>query len=412
MKYKSMIWWLCILLVTGLFNGCSTTNAAGNSSGEQAGLKAVSAVKQNNAGGGNAIRVTADRDIEKLYLHGSQLPDQTGLKIIKFNNGRFYGLGHGLSDDGCLSRSCFQFDFNRNFTESINGSRCYYTDAKEFPAGSGIFYYVQADQDSENARFMRINYNTFHDEILLDTGNIAFDDVVSFCPGGQSVYYLDRRDNCIWQQTFADGVKEKICENPADASKVNEIYVCNRSVYIMLYDSCIKINMTDNTRSDAISGRILCRYEHEIYFLNTKNIICIYNIYTGETVETGVFSLYSRPFCAGKWTAILSNPSGTIYIWDTEQNRVVQQIKHDNIRHLAGAFENGYFLYTVSTDMLGVIDVKNQTDELIDVGGFLSVAGNPIDRWFIDENYLYAQDVCDQESGELRGDEFYRLYLH
>lgn len=384
------------MLVAGLFTGCSTTNAAYSSSGGQTDLKAV----------------TADRDVEKLYLHGSQLPDQTDLKIIKFDNGLFYGLGHGQSGDGCRSRSYFRFDFTRNFTENISGSRCYYTDAEEFPVGSGIFYYVQADQDLEKARFMRINYNTFHDEILLDTGNIAFDDVVSFCPGGQSVYYLDRRDNGIWQQSFADGAKEKICENPEDASKVNEIYVSNHAVYIMLYDSCIKIDRSTNARTEVISGRVLCRYDHEIYFLNTKNIICIYDVYTGETVETGVFSLYSRPYCAGRWTAILSNPSGTIYIWDTEQKKVVQQIRHDNIRHLAGAFENRYFLYTASSDMLGVIDVKNRTDELIDTGGFLEAAGNPIDRWYIDENYLYAQDVCDPESGEQRGDEFYRLYLH
>ena len=68
------------------------------------------------------------------------------------------------------------------------------------------------------------------------TGDIAFADIVSICPGGQSVYYLDRRDNCIWQQSFADGGKKKNYENPTDASNVNEIYVCNNSIYIMQYD--------------------------------------------------------------------------------------------------------------------------------------------------------------------------------
>ena len=401
------------MLTSGLLTGCGMTDAAGNSAGGQSGVKAVSAVKQNDAESSNVVRAPADeKDIEKLYLHGSQLPNQTDLRIIKFENGRFCGLGHGPSDDGSQSKSCFTFDFNRSFTESINGSRCYYTDAKEFPVGSGIFYYVQADQDAERARFMRINYNTFTDDILLDTGNIALDDIVSFYPGGQSVYYLDRRDNCIWKQSFVDGRKEKICESPVEASKVEEIYVYNNSVYVTQYDSCMKIDTVNDTRADVISGRILSRYDHEIYFLNIKNIICIYNVYTGETVETGVFSLYSRPYCTGRWTAILSNPAGTIYIWDTEQKKVVQRIKHDSIRHLAGAFENRYFLYTISTDTLGVIDVKNQTDALIDIGSFLSVAGNPIDRWYIDENYLYAQDVCDPESGEQRGDEFYRFYLH
>ena len=327
MKHKSTVWWLCALLAAGLFTGCSLTDAAGSSSGAQTGAKAVSAMTQNDVGNGNIVQATADGDIEKLFLHGSQLPNQTDLKIIKFENGNFYGLGHGPSDDGCRSRSCFKFNFNRNFTESINGSRCYYTDAKEFPVGSGIFYYIQTDQDSTNARFMRINYNTFTDETLLDTGAITFDDVVSFCPGGQSVCYLDRRDNCIWQQSFTDGGKKRICENPTDAANVDEIYVCNNSVYIMQYDSCTKVDMINNTRTNVISGRVLCRYDHEIYFLNTKNIICIYNIYTGETVETGVFSLDAKPCCMGRWTAILSSPADTIYIWDTEQKKVVQQIK-------------------------------------------------------------------------------------
>ncbi len=373
----------------------------------------MSVAKQNDAGSSYAVRVPeGDGDIEKLYLHGSQLPNQTDLRIIKFENGRFYGLGHGPSGDGCRSRSCFKFDFNRNFTEIISGSRCYYTDAQEFPVGSGIFYYVQADQGSAEARFMRINYNTFAEEVLLDTRNITLDDIVSFYPNGQSVYYLDRRDNCIWQQSFTDGSKKKICENPLNASEVNEIYVYNNAVFVTSYDSCIKNDTSDNTRTDVISGRILSRYDHEIYFLNIKNIICIYNIYTGETTETGVFSLDSRPYCMGRWTAILSNPANTIYIWDTEQKKVVQQIRHSNIRHLAGACENRYFLYTISTDAIGVIDVKNQTDELIDTENFRSVAGNPIDRWYIDENYLYAQDICDPESGEQRGDEFYRLRLN
>jgi hypothetical protein len=48
---------------------------------------------------------------------------------------------------------------------------------------------------------------------------------------------------------------------------------------------------------------------------------------------------------------------------------------------------------------------------LIDIRSFRSVAGNPIDRWYIDENYLYAQDTYDPETGEQRGDAFYRLSL-
>jgi WD40 repeat protein len=412
MKHKLAVWWLCGLLITGLFTGCAMTGATGSSAGKPPIAKTVSIVKQNNAENDTVVQGPADdKDIEKLYLHGSRLPEQTDLRVLKFENGRFYGLGHGPSDDGCRLKSCFKFDFYRNFSESIDGSRCFYSDAQEFPVGSGIFYYVQADQDSQEARFMRVNYNTFTDEILLDTRNIALDDIVSFCPGGQSVYYLDRRDNCIWQQSFADGGKVKICEIPADSSEVNEIYVYNNAAYVMRYDSCMKIDTINNTRADVISGRILNRYDHEIYFLNIKNIICIYDIYTGETVETGVFSLYSRPYCMGRWTAILSNPANTIYIWDTEQKKVVQQIKHDKIRHLAGAYENRYFLYTISTDTLGVIDIKAGTDELIDIRSFRSVAGNPIDRWYIDENYLYAQDIYDPESGEQRGDEFYRLSL-
>lgn len=412
MKYKLTAWWLCLTLTAGLLSGCGMTGMAGNSASKSSGLKAVSIAKQNDSGSSYVVRGPADeKDIEKLFLHGSQLPNQTDLSILKFENGHFYGLGHGPSDDGCRSRSCFMFDFNKNYKECIDGGRCYYEDAQEFPVGSGIFYYVQADQDSTRARFMRINYNTFTDEILLDTGNVTLDDIVSFYPSGQSVYYLDKRDNCIWQQSFTDGGRKKICESPVDASKVNEIYVYNNSVYVMQHDSCIKLDANDNTRINVISGRILSRYDHEIYFLNIKNIICIYNIYTGETVETGVFSLYSRPYCMGRWTAILSNPASTIYIWDTEQNKVVQQIRHENIRHLVGAYENRYFLYTLSADTLGVIDVKDQTDELIDTGSFQSVAGNPIDRWYIDENYLYAQDICDPECSKQRGDEFYRLSL-
>jgi hypothetical protein len=413
MKQKLMVWWLCVLLAAGLFSGCGMTDAVSSSESKRPGVNAASIMTQNSAVNECVVRVpTDDKDIEKLYLHGSQLPKQTGLKILKFKNGHFYGLGHGPSDDGCRIKSSFKFDFNRNFTENINGSLCFYTDAQEFPVGSSIFYYAQADKDSRGVRFMRINYNTFTDEILLDTGNTGLDDIVSFCPNGQSVYYLDRRDNCVWEQRFSDGAKEKICESPVDASKVNEIYVCNNTVYFMQHDSCIKIDTMNNTRADVISGRILSRYDHEIYFLNIKNIICIYNIYTGETVDTGVFSLYSRPYCMGRWTAILSNPTGTIYIWNTEQKKVVYKIRHDNIRHLEGTYENRYFLYSVSSDILGVIDVESLTDELIDIGCFRSVAGNPIDRWYIDENYLYAQDIYGPESGEPRGDEFYRLRLN
>lgn len=412
MNQRAIVLWLSVLIFAGLLTGCSVSKALRDVIGKQENAELVSVVEETEERNDGIVKVPVDgRAITKLVLTGSQLPNQNNLRIIKFHNGTFYGLGHGPAEDGYRLESSFRFDFNGNFTEGINSSRCFYSDVHEFPVGSSIFYYLQADKDSSAARFKRINYNTFHDEILLDPGNITLDDIAAFYPNGQSVYYLDRRDNFIWKQSFSDGRKKKICECPVDSAEVKEIYVYNNAVYISQYDSCIKADTVRNTREEVISGRILDRYDHYIYFLSSSNVVCVYDTYTGETTETGVFSLYEKPGCMGRWAAILSSPARTIYIWDTEQKKVVREIKQDTIRHLAGAYENRYFLYVISATRLGVIDTKENTDYVIDTGSFAATAENPIDRWFIDRNYLYGQDIFDPNLEEERGDVFYRISL-
>lgn len=58
---------------------------------------------------------------------------------------------------------------------------------------------------------------------------------------------------------------------------------------------------------------------------------------------------------------------------------------------------------------LGVINLNAGKDYIIDVAALIEQAGTPVDEWYLEGKYLYAQDICDWDIGVLLPDGFYRI---
>ena len=252
---------------------------------------------------------------------------------------------------------------------------------------------------------MRLDCEAFQAEFLLEDRNTSFDNIAAFCPGSQALYYLDRRDDMIRQLRYSDGRVSEIIRCPVDASLVNEIQFIGNALYVLQYDSCLKLDPSTEKKETVINGQLLGNSEKEIYYLNSKSILCVYSTETGRSTETGIFTTLTKPYVMGQWTAFLSNPGNIVYVWDAKQDKIVLQAAHEKLKHIAGAFNNRYFLYTDSAGILGILDMKEQTDRLIDISCFTDAAGSSIDRWYFDGQYLYAQNIQDPDTG----DAFYRL---
>jgi hypothetical protein len=422
MKRRLSVCCLCVLLLTGLCTGCNYVKAAHGADKSQTKADEASVREETqNVSSSSVLVPVGSNPVEKLMLSDSRLSSLSDLQIIKFDRGTFYGLGFGMNNGDCCTDSLYRFDFNGCHTAQISGGSCIYSEAREFPVGSGIFYYLQANEMPEGVRFMRLDSAAFQVELLLDDSSIAFDNIAAFCPGSHAAYYLDRRDNMICQLRYSDSRVSEVIRCPVDASLVNEIHYIGNELYVLEYDSCVKLNPSTGEAETAASGQILGSSEKEIYYLNDKSILCVYSAETGRSTETGVFTTLTKPYVMGQWTAFLSNPGKVVYVWDAEQGQIVMQASHKKIKHMAGACGGRYFLYTDSADMLGILDIKEQADWLIDVSCFAETAGSPIDRWYFDGQYLYAQDISEpstivtsgtatgEASEEAAGDAFYRL---
>ncbi|MDR1135942.1 MAG: hypothetical protein LBL49_07160 [Clostridiales Family XIII bacterium] len=322
--------------------------------------------------------------------------------------------------------SFYKFDFNGNFSESIDDDHYFYMEPQEYPKGSNVFYYLLNEKASPSKKLMRLDYNTFQEEVLLDFSGEAIDEYVDFYIDEHSVYYLNYTDHSIWQMTFDNGTKTKLfagAENLISDYDNGAFYFLSKEGVFCIYDvSSGKINEIGRFGNEIVSkakffGKWLNR--RCLYYTHDADGVIVQYVYDIDTNENHIiaesvksnYAAFSKPAFMGDLVGILSYPRNTIYIWDSEENKLAERliIEHDKIDLFVGAYEDRYFLYSVGDTLLGIIDMITRTDYIIDIAALIEQTGGAIDYWFLEGNYLYAQDVCDWSVSVDSPDEFYRI---
>ncbi|MDR2088027.1 MAG: DUF5050 domain-containing protein [Clostridiales Family XIII bacterium] len=375
------------------------------------------------------VSVTLDaRQIEKLSLPQSRICSQISLSIKKLKNGVFYGLGHGPSGDGYREFSFYKFDFNGNVSENIDDARYFYMEPVEYPEGSNVFYCLSNEKNSPSKKLARIDFNNFQEETLMDLSEESPDESAEFCVDGRSVYYLNDEDHSVRQATFDGGKKIKLFEsakNLISDKRNNTFCFLNDEGNFCIYDlSSGKFNETGRLGDEIMkmSGPFGNRLNDGcLYYTRNDAGVArqyVYDIDSGEKRVAAESTscddgrpAFSKPCFMGTRAGILSYAQNTIYIWDSKKNKTVERlaIGHDKIDQLIGAYENRYFTYSAGDKLLGIIDTETRTDYVLDISALAGQTKGSVDFWFLEGNYLYAQDVCEWDVGADSPDEFYRI---
>ncbi len=163
--------------------------------------------------------------------------------------------------------------------------------------------------------------------------------------------------------------------------------------------------------------------KQKIYFTGTKDnklTLYEYNLGNGENTmrlqSENKDDAFSNPYFMGKWVAVVSYPTSTIYYWNSDELdsiKEIQSIGINSIVEVNSEADKGDLLYTFEDETkLGLLDMEHDKNYNIDISSLISETKHPISFWYFNENTIYCQDICDWDLGENNPDRFYKIKLN
>lgn len=441
-----------LLIIVLLFTACVSINNKNNTKNKE----------QTNIIETTKLSVDL-HNIEKLLLSECKILKEVSLNIIGLDDGMFLGLGYGPSGDGYRKKAIYKFNSKGDFKEKIEKDFYTYANIKKSSLDNKTYYYIQANQEQSKVQLMRVKYDEFSDKKLAE---FDYEEVLLLTPfifvNQDDLYYLNINDNSLYRKSFSGSVDAKLLD---DAGRIEDMLFYKNTAYIVLDNKCVKLNLESNTIETIIESEILGADEKNIYYINNKNEICIYNITNLNTiikgeleknisvkeyyldlknnklyftdVEADKLRLYeynfkngetllriqskygednsSKLYLKGEWVVFVSYPD-TIYYWNSDKSDIVNEVSTKNLQY-RGQYgletDMDYLLYYFEdNEKIGLLDMVHDKNYEINVSALTSEIKRPISVWYFDQNTLYGQDICDWDLGQNDADVFYKIDLN
>lgn len=334
-----------------------------------AGCKEASQQKQP----ANERLVLEQGQIETIHPKAAGLKDIVYYDLMGVRNGVFYGAGYGPSGDGTCTNAFYTLDSegSGSVMKSRKTEACMSMERVEYPDGSGIWYILQ---DAQGGMLNRIDYNTMQDEALLKnkldpalrkTITIA----TPYTVDGQTLYY--GIETQLFSQSLSDGKIKKLGDVQETLDGTRMVFIGNL-LYIQDGDFCYSLNPADCSRKKCFKGDILGKSGAVIYFKWDK-----------DSAGAKVFSYDTK---------------------DRETTQLIHVAQCDSV----SMQDDQYIFVTMEGDHILALNLKKNRLYDIDTSAFTKIIGKQADFWYADDQYLYAQSICEWDVGERLPDRFFR----